>query len=299
MGQPPNGHPSLSTATIGSSVSVALLFLTHSFCAGRDTTNFTTTNRLFLENPHVRYWRFEVVYSFINEISSSALNFVINQPPSNGSCSISPLRGSTSTPFTVSCTGWFDENGIKDYALSGYAAGQDEQTLLAFSSVPDFSLQLPSPNGNETQLNMVATIRDTLDCVSSVNLSTVVVTVDASSITQFVDALANSVGTLATNPLARLLSSGNQNTVAQVIISLSQQLNRIDEHSLTDALSSIGTTLTILSLHSRSPLFRWGVVRQRVCVVAGKCHVFTDFHADEQISSGRIHSNTESVCQCS
>ena len=187
----------------------------------------------------MRYWRFEVVYSFITEISSSALNFVINRPPSNGSCSISPLQGTTSTPFTVSCTGWFDDNGIKDYALSGYAIDQDEQTILAFSSVSYFNLRLPSPNGNETRLYLAVTIRDTLDCVTSLNVSSVLVTVDVSSMTQFIDALSDSTNTWTTNPLARLLSSGNQNTVAQVITSLSQHFNQIDERSVADALSSI------------------------------------------------------------
>jgi hypothetical protein len=74
---------------------------------------------LFLNNPHVSYWRFEVVYTFLSEISSSALNFVVNQPPQNGSCSISPLNGTTSTLFSISCPDWFDQDGIEDYSLYG------------------------------------------------------------------------------------------------------------------------------------------------------------------------------------
>ena len=50
-------------------------------------------------------------------MSSSSLNFVINQPPRNGSCSISPENGTTLTVFTVSCPSWFDEDGIQDYSL--------------------------------------------------------------------------------------------------------------------------------------------------------------------------------------
>ena len=59
-------------------------------------------------------WKFEVVYTFLSETSSSALNFIINQPPYNGSCSINPLNGTTSTLFTISCPNWFDADGIKD-----------------------------------------------------------------------------------------------------------------------------------------------------------------------------------------
>ncbi len=62
---------------------------------------------------------FEVIYSFDSEIASSAINFVINQPPQNGSCSINPLNGTTSTLFTISCSNWFDQDGIKDYSFYG------------------------------------------------------------------------------------------------------------------------------------------------------------------------------------
>lgn len=85
--------------------------------SGTTTSNFTAANQLFLSNPQVDLWRFEVVYSFISETSSSALNFVINQPPCNGSCSITPLNGTTTDPFSISCPNWVDQDGIQDYSL--------------------------------------------------------------------------------------------------------------------------------------------------------------------------------------
>ena len=90
--------------------------LSLNFIVGRQTNNFTATNHLFLSNKSIEYWRFEAVYSFTSEISASALNFHINQPPRDGSCSISPLNGTTSTPFTIYCPDWFDENKIQDYS---------------------------------------------------------------------------------------------------------------------------------------------------------------------------------------
>ena len=65
----------------------------------------------------IDYWRFEVVYTFPSETSTSALDFIINRPPYNGSCEINPQNGTTSTLFTISCPDWFDEDGIKDYSL--------------------------------------------------------------------------------------------------------------------------------------------------------------------------------------
>ncbi len=83
-------------------------------------------NTLFLNNPQINLWRFEVVYTFTSETSLSSLNFVINQPPSNGSCLINPLNGTTSTLFTISCPDWFSENGIKDYSLYSMSTFSNE-----------------------------------------------------------------------------------------------------------------------------------------------------------------------------
>jgi hypothetical protein len=86
---------------------------------GLNTANFTATDQLFLSNSQITLWKFEVVYNFSSETSSSALNFIMNQPPANGSCSINPSNGTTDTIFTVLCPNWFDEDGIKDYSLYG------------------------------------------------------------------------------------------------------------------------------------------------------------------------------------
>ena len=85
---------------------------------GRNTTNFTASKDLFLENSSTEFWRFEVVYQFLTENSSSSLNFQINLSPRNGSCSIFPRNGTIVTRFTISCLDWFDEDGIRDYSLS-------------------------------------------------------------------------------------------------------------------------------------------------------------------------------------
>ena len=86
---------------------------------GINTTNFTATSDLFLDNPRVKYWRFEVVYVFLTKTSMSALNFQINQPPEDGSCSIAPQNGTTSTSFVVTCSNWTDDNEIRDYSVYG------------------------------------------------------------------------------------------------------------------------------------------------------------------------------------
>jgi len=97
---------------------------------GINTPNFTATNQLFLNNPEIDLWRFEVVYTFLSVTSSSALNFIINQPPFNGSCSIDPSNGTITTVFTVSCPNWFDADGLKDYSLYGRFIFSEKQKIL-------------------------------------------------------------------------------------------------------------------------------------------------------------------------
>jgi hypothetical protein len=97
--------------------SLSLTGLIISIILGSNTANFTATDNLFLSYPLIEYWRFQVVYSFSSETTSSALNFVINQPPQNGSCSITPLNGTTSTLFTISCPNWVDPDDIQDYSI--------------------------------------------------------------------------------------------------------------------------------------------------------------------------------------
>lgn len=86
---------------------------------GMNTSNFTAINTLFLRNPQIIYWRFEVTYTFPNEASMSALNFIINQPPQNGSCSITPSNGTITTVFAIDCSDWHDDDEIKDYSVYG------------------------------------------------------------------------------------------------------------------------------------------------------------------------------------
>jgi hypothetical protein len=70
---------------------------------GKNASNFTATNNLFLNYPNETLWKFEVVYTFQSVNSSSALNFLINppSPSSNGSCQINSSHENTITIFKL------------------------------------------------------------------------------------------------------------------------------------------------------------------------------------------------------
>ena len=219
-------------------------------CLGSNSSNFTATNQLFLANPIIAYWRFEVVYTLPSERSSSALSFVINQPPRNGSCTVAPLNGTTSTPFTLTCSRWQDEDGIKDYSIYsrslsllthldsrpiGWTVDHQDQTMIAFSSLPTMSLRLPAGQTSASTLQLIVIIRDQQDCVMEVDLPTVVVRADSTETDQLLQSLQTSSSTPGNSPLVQILSSGNQNAVGQVLSSLSQQFNDINTQALQSA----------------------------------------------------------------
>ncbi|CAF4173255.1 unnamed protein product, partial [Adineta steineri] len=216
---------------------------------GMNTSNFTTTNQLFLSNPQINLWQFEVIYTFRSEISSSSLNFIINQPPVNGSCSITPLNGTTSSLFDISCPNWFDEDDIQDYSIYSWTNNLSEQTIIAYSLISTFQVRLPLGDDQTSLVHLTVYIRDTLDCITKFNLSSVTVISDSIGIMNLINDIQNASNQLTTNPIIQLLASGNQNIVGQVITSLSQQFNNINNENINQAVSN-GVPSTSISISS-------------------------------------------------
>ena len=85
---------------------------------GTYSSRFTASKDLFDAYPTVQYWRFEVVYSITSQPKGvGTINFIVNTPPRNGTCRTDPLNGTTDTLFTIICSGWFDDDSIRDYSF--------------------------------------------------------------------------------------------------------------------------------------------------------------------------------------
>ena len=81
---------------------------------------------------------------------------------------------------------------------------------------------------------MIVHIRDMTDCIIVFNLSSIVVQLDLTETFH----LMNNLTDRNKNPLVRLLSSRNPNIVGQVLNSVSQQLNRMNNQTIEEAISS-------------------------------------------------------------
>lgn len=204
-----------------------------------NTSRFTALNTLFLNNSHIFYWRFEVVYTFVDETSLSALNFVINQRPENGTCSIYPRTGTASTPFQINCSDWVDEEKIKDYSFYT-STTPSEQVMLAFTTDqnPVLALRLPARHSNGSVVTVTVHIRDELNCVREHVMESVTVFPDRTFSDTFIDAIENFDNESANNPIVQALASRNQNAVSQAVTYLSQEFNERNRQEIDTAVQS-------------------------------------------------------------
>ncbi|CAF1275359.1 unnamed protein product, partial [Adineta ricciae] len=224
------------------------LFFNNSQLFGTNTRNLTVANQLFSQYTNGSYWRFEVVYTFNNKPSLGALDFVMNQPPRSGSCSINPPNGTTITLFQITCSNWFDENGIKDYSFYAYTTDSTKQIMLGFTNTPSFQVQLPSSITNSSIVNIIVTIKDGLNAITHVQLQPVVVYLDWTEINTFIDMIEHS-NFQSTNPnsIAHLLANGDANSLTQIVTVISEFLNEMNEKQTENAVKN-GVPFTSISV---------------------------------------------------
>jgi hypothetical protein len=110
--------------------------------------------------------------------------------------------------------------------------------MIGFSSISTFDVQLPAGDDNSSMVNLIVHIRDTFECITEYNMSSVSVIPDTTVINNLINNLQVSTSAANNNPIVQLLASGNQNTVGQVITSLSQVFNKMNTQSIQNAVSS-------------------------------------------------------------
>ena len=129
-------------------------------------------------------------------------------------CSVSPSRGTLDTLFTVSCSNWSDSDGIQGYSLFGWRENPSDLVMFAHSRDPTLELFFPENPENTSLLHLLVFIRDRFDSVIEVNISSV--SIDSNSTT--IDAFNET--------FTRLLSTLNQNLISQVLVSISQSFHQ-------------------------------------------------------------------------
>ena len=108
--------------------------------------------------------------------------------------------------------------------------------MISFSFLSTFEARLPVGNTQTSLLHLFIRIRDRLECITEFDLTSVYVQPDSDGMNDLMNNLQSSSTT--TNPIVRLLAGGNQNTVGQLISSISQQLNQKNNENLYNTISS-------------------------------------------------------------
>lgn len=86
---------------------------------------------------------------------------------------------------------------------------------------------------------MIVRVRDEFDCFTAFDLpSRIVVQADVIEMKKFMDEIQNSSSQLVNNPFVELLRSENQNVVSQVLSLFSNELNKINEETIAEAVAS-------------------------------------------------------------
>ena len=110
--------------------------------------------------------------------------------------------------------------------------------MVGFSTLPDFQVRLPAGDKPTSVLNVIVHIRDKLDSVRSWNMSSIFVIQDKETMNDLMEIFQDSPTEMNRNPFIRLLASGHQNIVGQIITIISQEPNHINMKNIYDALSS-------------------------------------------------------------
>ncbi|CAF1000565.1 unnamed protein product [Adineta steineri] len=115
-------------------------------------------------------------------------------------------------------------------------------------------VRLPAGDNETSLLNLVVYVRDLAGSVTQVNISSVNIIADSVTINDLIDKITNLSSTITNNPIVRLLSSGNQNVVGQIMTALSQEFNQMNSENLDKAISSgiPAATILVSSLGSSS-----------------------------------------------
>lgn len=165
-----------------------------SYLVGVSEKNLTIGREVFAEYSSVVHWRFQVIYSFVEtkEKLFNELLVEMNVCPANGSCSISPSTGDLFTQFEIHCSGWFDEDEIKDYVLISRSSsannGDDDRSVLSSSRNGSFRTVLPATRSRSEELFDSVMFRNEFHCSTEyVPRPSVKIFAEVSAISRFLD----------------------------------------------------------------------------------------------------------------
>ena len=123
--------------------------------------------------------------------------------------------------------------------IVGRSNDPSDRMLISYSTQSSMNMFLPCNGDTTSIIYLVVVIRDRLDSVIEAPLPSVAIERDTSSVNNLLDGLLGGSSTnLNNDPVVQSLSSGNPNTVSQVLTSVSGAVNGMNEENIQQAVES-------------------------------------------------------------
>lgn len=119
--------------------------------------------------------------------------------------------------------------------------------FLGFSNQPSVQLRLPAGAKSTSEVFVIVQIRDKYDYMEKYQIPPISVVSDSSEINKLIDILQMSKEQRNSDSLLQLLANGDQNSVGQIVTSLSQQMNSRNEENIDEILLSASSTEYMIS----------------------------------------------------
>jgi hypothetical protein len=104
--------------------------------------------------------------------------------------------------------------------------------MLGFTTESIYQLLLPSSIDQSSTLHIIVQIRDTFGCVTEFHVPSVIVLPDYLAISKFIDALQEPNNNSNGDSIVQLLGNSDQNTVGQIVTSISQVFDEMNNEMI-------------------------------------------------------------------
>ena len=111
--------------------------------------------------------------------------------------------------------------------------------MLGQTIEPTIQIRLPSNINLISTFHLTVSIRDTFNSIIEFSLPPVTILPDYLAIANFIDTLQKSNTDVSNDTIVRLLNSGDQNTVGQLLTSLCECFNQINDQNIESAAKSM------------------------------------------------------------
>lgn len=156
--------------------------------------------------------------------AEAAMNFIVNQAPINGSCSITPKEGRTGQDFfNLTCSNWSDDQKVAEYMF--YAKFKENTLTKQISFGPESDIQVYMPLGPEYDnftMEVMAKIFDSYGAYATVSLGEVRVLPMSS---EKLDALLQDLTTGSVDMIEDAMANGDLQETNTVFSTMASALN--------------------------------------------------------------------------